>query len=133
MDKKELIIKLLKEMGLLPKVDDDGDIVFRYQMKDVFVTTNDEDDKYVTVALAHFYNIREEDVPIALTVCNKLTREMKIMKVFADNTLEYVSASCEFFYTNEDSLEYNLNYSLRILGFVYSLFKKNMKELSNGL
>lgn len=34
MTKKELIVKVLKDMGFKPHEDDDGDVAFRYQMKD---------------------------------------------------------------------------------------------------
>ena len=42
MTKKELIVKVLKDMGFKPHEDDDGDVAFRYQMKNIFAVVGDE-------------------------------------------------------------------------------------------
>ena len=41
-----------------------------------------------------------------------------------------VTATCEFFYANEDSLEQNLRNSLQMLGVVRTVFRNNHAELS---
>ena len=61
-----------------------------------------------------------------------MTRELKLAKVFVDQTFKNVSASSEFFYANEESLENSLDKSLQMLGVVRSQFRKNKKELSEG-
>jgi hypothetical protein len=61
-----------------------------------------------------------------------MTRELKLAKVFVDQTFKNVSASCEFFYANEESLENSLDKSLQMLGVVRSQFRKNKSELSEA-
>lgn len=51
MTKKEQIMATLEKMGYRPELDNDGDILLRYQMKSIFVLTGDEDDSYVSVML----------------------------------------------------------------------------------
>ena len=122
MNKKELIFQTLEKMGHKPEIDGDGDIQVRYQMKNIFVFVGDEDDTYVVVLLPQFYEIAGGEEALVLATCNKVTRELKLVKVFVDQTFKNVSASCEFFYANEESLQ--------MLGIVRSHFRKNKLELS---
>ena len=130
MNKKELILRTLEKMGHKPEIDNDGDIMLRYQMKTIFVMTGDEDDKYVSVLLPQFHEIDDGEETLALAVCNKMTRELKMAKVYVDQTFKNVAATCEFFFTDEEALENNLTHSLELLGVVRSVFKKNKAELS---
>lgn len=133
MNKKELILQILEEMGYKPEVDNDGDIMLRFQMKSVFVLTGDEDEKYVSVMLPQFYEITDGEETLILATCNKMTRDLKIVKVYVDQTFKNVSATCEFFYSDDNSLKDNIDHSLEVLGVVRSIFKKNKVELSAGL
>ena len=130
MNKKEFVLQILEKMGYKPDIDKDGDIMLRYQMKSVYVLTGDEDEKYVSIVLPQFHEIADGEEPLALAVCNKMTRELKLVKVYVDQTFKNVTASCEFFYTNEDNLEECLARSLELLGVVRSVFRKNKNELS---
>lgn len=130
MEKKELVIRTLEKMGYKPDVDDDGDVVFRYQMKTICVLVGDEDEYYASVMLPHFYEIEEGEEMLVMAVCNKMTRDLKLVKVFIDLTLKNVCADCEFFFTNEEALEQNLEHSLKLLSVIRSVFKKNKAELS---
>ena len=132
MNKKELILQILEKMGYKPEIDNDGDIMLRFQMKSVFVLTGDEDERYVSVMLPQFHEIVDGEETLVLAVCNKMTRELKLVKVYVDQTFKNVTATCEFFYANEEALEDNLAQSLEFLGVVRSVFKKNKAELSGG-
>lgn len=130
MTKKEQIMATLEKMGYRPELDNDGDILLRYQMKSIFVLTGDEDDSYVSVMLPQFHEIEEGKETLVLAVCNKMTRELKLAKVYVDQTFKNVSATCEFYYANEESQEQNLRQSLQLLGVVRTVLRKNMDELS---
>lgn len=131
MNKKELVLNVLEKMGYSPEVDDDGDIMFFYQMKIIFVMMGDEDEPYISVVLPQFHEIEEGKEMLVLTVCNKMTRELKLAKVYIDQTFKNVTVTCEFYYTNEESLEQNLRYSLKMLGVVKTIFWNDMAELDN--
>lgn len=132
MNKKELILQILEKMGYKPEIDNDGDIMFRFQMKSVFVMTGDEDEKYVSVMLPQFHEIVDGEETLVLAVCNKMTRELKLVKVYVDQTFKNVTATCEFFYANEETLEECLVHSLELLGVVRSVFRKDKTGLSEG-
>ena len=104
-NKKEMILRVLEKMGYKPEIDNDGDIQLRYQMKTIFVLTGDEDEQYISVMLPQFHEIADGEEALVLAVCNKMTRELKLAKVYVDQTFKNVSATCEFFYSNEEALE----------------------------
>lgn len=131
MSKKELILKTLEKMGHSPEVDNDGDIMLHYQMKTIYVMTGDEDEPYISMMLPQFHEIEDGNETLVLAVCNKMTRELKLVKVYIDQTFKSVTATCEFFYANEESLEQNLRNSLKMLGVVRTVFRNNMAELSD--
>ncbi len=81
MTKKELIMSTLEEkMGYCPEVDEDGDIRVAYQLKTIYVMTGDDDEQYVSVMLPQFHEIEDGKETLALAVCNKMTRELKLLK-----------------------------------------------------
>ena len=131
MNKKELILKTLEKMGHSPEVDNDGDIMLHYQMKTIYVLTGDEEDPYISMMLPQFHEVEEGQETLVLAVCNKMTRELKLAKVYIDQTFKNVTATCEFYYANEESLEQNLRNSLQMLGVVRTVFRNDMAELSD--
>lgn len=131
MNKKELILKTLEKMGYSPEIDNDGDIMLHYQMKTIYVMTGDEDKSYISMMLPQLHGIEEGKETLVLAVCNKMTRELKLVKVYIDQTFKNVTATCEFFYANEEALEQNLRNSLQILGVVKTIFRNGMAELAD--
>ena len=130
MKKKEMIMATLEKMGYSPEVDNDGDIKLLYQMKTIYVMTGDEEEPYISMMLPQFHEIEDGQETMVLAVCNKLTRELKLAKVYVDQTFKNVTATCEFFYANNEALEQNLRNSLQMLGVVRTVFRKDLAELS---
>ena len=131
MTKKELIMSILEEkMGYCPEIDEDGDIKVAYQLKTIYVMTTDDDEPYVSVMLPQFHDIEEGKETVALAVCNKMTRELKIAKVYIDQTFEHVTATCEFYYNSKNSLLQNLEKSMELLSIVRTVFRNDMDDLT---
>lgn len=131
MTKKEMILEAIEGLGYKPHVDDDGDICVRYQMKNIFFLTGQEEEQYVSAILPQFSEIQEGEETMTLAICNKVSREIKLAKVYIDQTLKSVTASCEFFYTDMDSLKNNVEHSLNILGMVRSTYFKVRSEFND--
>ena len=129
MTKKEMIAKAVESLGYKLVVDDDGDICVRYQMKNIYFMTGQDEEPYVSVILPQFADVHEGEEMLMLAVCNKMTRDMKLAKVYIDRTLKSVSAGCEFFYTDMESLQVNVEHSLNILGMVRSTYARTRAEL----
>lgn len=129
MTKRELVISVLETMGYKPTVDNDGDVMLRYQMKTVYVLgTQQEESTYLVVMLPQFYEMNDGEEIKTLTVCNKLTRDVMLAKLYIDKTLKDVTASCEFYYCDEECLCSQLEHALDIIGQVRSTFHKAMRE-----
>lgn len=130
MNKKETIMAVLEKMGLQPELDEDNDIMIQFQMKTIYVMVDEKsEDPYVFVMLPQFHDVEEGAETIELAVCNKMTREYKLMKVFIDQTFQSVTATCEFYYANKKSLELSLRKSLHMLGIARSAFRKEKADL----
>ena len=129
MTKYEMVVSVLQSLGVKPQIDDDGDIFVRYQMKTFYVMgANSDDEDYLVVVFPQMYEVNEGEETKVLAVCNKITREIKLTKVYIDQTLKNVSASCEFYYNGEESLKTRLDKSIDILGMVRSTFIKTMRS-----
>ena len=74
------------------------------------------------------YEVNEGEETKVLATCNKTTREIKLVKVYIDQTLKNVSASCEFCYNGEESLKTSLDKAIEILGMVRLTFIKTMRS-----
>ena len=129
MTKHEMVVSVLQSLGLKPQIDDDGDIFVRYQMKTFYVMGSSSDDEdYLVVVFPQMYEVNEGEETKVLAVCNKITREIKLTKVYIDQTLKNVSASCEFYYNDEESLKTCLDKAIEILGMVRSTFIKTIRS-----
>lgn len=129
MTRHEMVVSVLQSLGLKPQIDDDGDIFVRYQMKTFYVMgANSDDEDYLVVVFPQMYEVNEGEETKVLAACNKTNREIKLAKVYIDQTLKNVSASCEFYYNGEESLKTCLDKAIEILGMVRLTFIKTMRS-----
>lgn len=129
MTRHEMVVSVLQSLGFKPQIDDDGDIFVRYQMKTFYVMgANSDDEDYLVVVFPQMYEVNEGEETQVLATCNKTTREIKLVKVYIDQTLKNVSASCEFYYNGEESLRTCLDKAIEILGMVRLTFIKTMRS-----
>lgn len=129
-EKKQRIMTLLEELGYKPKLDEDGDVCLRYEMKSFYFMPGVDLDDYMTVWFPQFISIPEDEVPQFLAISNKCSREMRMAKVYVDSTMASVSASCEFYFNNEESQKYLMQQSIETLARIRSAFYKIQADLS---
>lgn len=129
MTRQEMIIEILNDLGYKPTIDQDGDICLAYQMKNFYFITGKEEEQYIMVVYPQFSEVQEGEETLTLAVCNRLTRDVRLAKVYIDNTLKHVSASCGFFYTDTQSLKHSIENTLNILGRIHSLYRDTKEEL----
>lgn len=98
-------------------------------MKTFYVMgANSDDEDYLVVVFPQMYEVDEGEETKVLAACNKITREIKLAKVYIDQTLKNVSASCELYYNGEESLKTCLDKAIEILGMVRLTFIKTMRS-----
>jgi len=127
MNKQDMVVPALEALGYKPQTDNDGDLLIRYEMKSFFVMGTQSEDNFLSVRFPQFYEFEEREVTKVLAACNKVTRDIKLAKVYIDQTFKNVTASCEFFYNDEESMKVCLKKSLEILGLVRSGFVKTIR------
>lgn len=130
---KQQIFELLQEMGYMVSFDEEGDIMITYQMKQIFLLISSDNDNFVSLMLPQFYSIDDDEETLVLAACNKATRGVKMAKVYVDHTFKNVSASCEFFYTDEDCLRQNIVHSMSIIGVIHSIFHETLLDMRDDL
>ncbi len=130
MTQKEMIVAAIEELGYKSNVDDDGVICVRYQMKNIYFVTGRDEERYISAILPQFSEVNEGEETLTLAVCSKMSREIRVAKVYIDQTLKNVTASYEFFYTDMESLKNNVEHVLNILGMVRSAYNKSKAELA---
>ena len=131
MEKRELILSVIEKLGYTPQVDDDGDVYIYYQMKKIFFMFSDDAEKYVVVTCPNISEVEEDGEALALAACNKVTRDLKLVKMYTDCTMSYVSASCEFYYDSEQTLTMCVEKSLRVLGVARTVYRNTKAELDS--
>jgi hypothetical protein len=121
--KKEKLIKSLFDMvkKMLSKKSDE----------DHLCDVGDEEKPYISMMLPQFHEIKDGQETLVLAVCNKLTCELKLVKVYVDQTFKNVNATSEFFYANNETLKRNLRNSLQMLVVVGTVFRKDLAALSD--
>lgn len=124
MTKKEMLIEAIKTLGYKPQTDEDGDVFVRFQMKTIYFMTSNDDEPYVGALLPQFAEFEEGQEPLIFAVCNKVTRDVKLAKAYIDENQTTVSAACEFFFSDQESLNLSVEHSLIILGMIRSTFQK---------
>ena len=79
----EMVMKFLQEQGFCPKVDEDnGSIIFKYQMGTFLFINNDEDEEFFQLAFPGIYDgVTEENRELVLEAANKVNSKVKVAKV----------------------------------------------------
>ena len=124
----EMIKEVVEEIGLRPRFDEDGDLVVRYQLKTIFFFAAEES-SFVSMAMPRIYKVKEGEEALAFAVCNKLTRDIKLIKFYLEETLADVSASCEFYFSDRESLKNSSEQAFRVMGVANTTFFKTKEEL----
>ena len=129
MDKRESIISILEEKGFKPSVDNDGDVHIRYQMKHIFFLIGDNEEPYVIAMFPQFLSVTEGDEGLVLAACNKITRIARVGKVYITENYRDVTATYEFWYTDEESLKMNIDRSLGFMSITRSALTNIIREM----
>ncbi|MFM2097082.1 MAG: hypothetical protein RIS70_4206 [Planctomycetota bacterium] len=79
----EFFERTLKEQGFHPHFDEDGDIVFKTEGKNVLLYVDPDDDEFFRLTAPAFFPIENEtDRRLAERAAHHVTRDVKVVKVF---------------------------------------------------
>ena len=80
---KDELFSYLQSEGLQPRIDEDGDIAFKYQMLNFCFLIDEDDKQFFRLAMPNIFGIDENNRIEVLEACNAVTRGIKVAKAIA--------------------------------------------------
>lgn len=81
-----MVINFLRQQGFLPEVDEDnGNIVFKYQMASFIFVNNDEDEEFFQLIMPSIYDVTDDNRDMVLEAANKVSQAIKVVKACVVN------------------------------------------------
>ena len=104
----------LYEQELFSKIDDDGDVQFKYDGKTFFLDVNENDPEFFRMVLANIWSIdSEEERTRAYKVVNGINAEKKVGKIYLTN--DNVWVAIETFLDEPEDYKAYFDRSLKIM------------------
>ncbi len=75
-----MVLQFLQQQGFCPEQQENGNIVFRFEMKTFLFINNDSDEQFFQLALPGIYDVNEENRELVLEACNKTNFNIKVAK-----------------------------------------------------
>ena len=128
---KKMIMGILEGFGYMPVDTEQGYILFCYRMKHFYVTVEDGAEPYISVVYPCFMSVEMSAWKAHMVICNKLNREGKAVKLSMDRDFKAVSASFDFFHTDERTLRENVIHAIEYLEPVRAMYSLMLADLEN--
>ena len=103
--------------------DEDGDIVFHYQLNRFHIFKDQQSDGYLMV-LSNLDKV--SDVDKGLKYCNEINVELKQVKVYVHSNHVFESAEVNFL--TKDDMEHQMDILLKAILVAKKLYKKYISE-----
>lgn len=133
MSKTEIVSDLMEHIqteGYSPKLDDDGDIVFKYEGRTYCIIVSEDDTMFYRIIFPNFWPIESMEERANVEIASLFAcKETKVAKVFA--VRDNVWASIELFCHDASSFKGVFQRSLGALQSAASCFRNKMNELHN--
>lgn len=113
MTSKEIVKQTLEKWRFPILQETENAIVIRFQLNYVQIGSLQEDTHAIAVTLTGVFTTEDEkEIRLALKACNELNYRMMQVKLYLDEDNDLVVAF-EFFYKNDEDVEFLLNYALQ--------------------
>ena len=96
----------LNEEGYRPSIDEDGDVAFKFEGGNYFISIYEDDEEYFQLVYPFFWEIEnDEERERAIAACIETTRGQKSVKVFMVKDNNDVSAATEAFFAAKEDVK----------------------------
>lgn len=127
MSKSELFENYLREEGYVPKIDDDGDVIFKKEGLTFILFGAEDDPEFFRIALPNFWEIEsEEERQRVMTAAAVVNANVKVVKIFP--VRDNVWASVEQFVSPIENFAAVFERSIRVLMAGVDQFRKAMRN-----
>lgn len=128
-----MILKKLKEIleveGFRPKLDKEGDLIFKYEGQTYFLDATERDEQFLRVVLPNFWTLESDDeTKKALELSVELTKKLKVVKVYPVKNRMWTSV--ELLLPNEEAFADVLDRTLFMLSVAAVEFREEMSAAS---
>lgn len=114
MNKTYNLVKEIIQSWKYKVVEDDGEhIIIRYQMNVIHICPNEEDETFVSILLANFDDVTDENYSEIVMRCHRLNEKLKQVKFYTIN--DVIIAASEFFYMEKEDLAFQMRLALNNL------------------
>lgn len=96
-ERVDMYMRYLAEEGYVPKIDEDGDIKFKFEGGIYFIIIDDEDDDFFRLVYPNFWSIDSEEERMQVYIAAAhATAETKVAKVYPvrDNVWASIEKFC---------------------------------------
>ena len=77
----EMVLEFLRKEGFCPDVDqDNGNIVFKFQMTTFIFVNNDADEDFFQLCMPNIYDVTDDNREMVFEAMNKVNYTLKVMK-----------------------------------------------------
>ncbi len=120
-------VKYLTDEGYRPKLDDDGDVLFKHEGGSYYLIAQADDPTFLQIFYPNFWKLEKpEDLEKAYRSASEVSRATKVTKVYVNGNKENVSASVELYIQKQEDLQHFLARALAAIRHAVREFDKNM-------
>lgn len=85
MKTSELLFNYLKEEGLVPRYNENGNIAFKYQMRNFLYLVDDNDQAFFNLTLPCIYDVTDDNRMAVFEAMNQVNESTKVVKLTIAN------------------------------------------------
>lgn len=85
MKTSELLFNYLKEEGLVPRYNENGNIAFKYQMRNFLFFVDDNDSAFFNLTLPCIYDVTDDNRMAVFEAMNQVNESTKVVKLTIAN------------------------------------------------
>ena len=85
MTTSEMVFNYLKNEGLVPEYNSNGNIQFKYQMLNFLFFNNDEDAAFINLTLPRIYDVTDDNRYAVFEAINEVNETTKVVKLTIAN------------------------------------------------
>lgn len=121
---QKIYVNYLSEEGFRPKIDDDGDIKFKFQRESFYLFIDDNDEEYIRLALPawKFDSNDEEELRLMLATANFVNRKLKVIKITIEDSMIWIAV--EMFVDDQKEIKIFFNRMLNLINLGKEAFKE---------
>lgn len=121
----ECVLGIIEDLGYQPKVDNDGNLVFKFQLKNIVVNVSEECHN-VIMGMA-LLSVEATETMQALVIANELNLNLRYLRLALDSNFEYVYAVYNFIFFDEATAKKDIMTGLDAFSDVKTTFIDKMR------